>query len=464
LGIARNEAKKMRNYIILLLIVFASQVMAQRSTFSPYSIYGLGEPSRSNTTALSSMGHVSAAISDATIINSTNPASYTDITRPSFSFDLKNELLSINSGNTSQASNSFSIQNFSFAFPIINDFKKHKRRMGVSFGLTPISNMGYDLYDAETIPDLGQIEYRFFGDGGINSLHTGTGFDILANEKRTNLLSAGGNLNYVFGSISQNRATEIERSAAATNLFRQTSQEISAVDWNIGIRASHIDTIVRNIRINDSTFQEKTTLILMSLGAYVRPGADLNTFTQTLEYTYSDSFNNPNIVDTLLEKTANGTTSSPLAVGVGISLNIGNKWVLTTDYSRTMWSQLTINGKNANLSDAQRISLGAQYIPEFDKRESGNYLKVVRYRAGFSFGQTMLNVNGQQPIIYGMTAGLGFPLFSASSSNSIFNIGAEVARRQTSATSLTENYFNIYAGFTITPHKYDQWFAKRKYD
>ena len=216
--------------------------------------------------------------------------------------------------------------------------------------------MGYDLYDAETIPDLGQIEYRFFGDGGINSLHAGTGFDILANEKRTNLLSAGGNLNYVFGSISQNRATEIERSAAATNLFRQTSQEISAVDWNIGIRASHIDTIVRKIRINDSTFQEKTTLILMSLGAYVRPGADLNTFTQTLEYTYTDSFNNPNIVDTLFEKTANGTTSLACA-WVGIQLQYWQQMGVATDYSRTMWSQLTIDGKNANLSDAQRITL-----------------------------------------------------------------------------------------------------------
>lgn len=454
----------MRNFFILLLILFAGQVVAQRSTFSPYSIYGLGEPSRSNATALSSMGHVSAAISDPTIINSTNPSSYTDITRPSFSFDLKNELLSINSGNSSQASNSFSIQNFSFAFPIINDFKKHKRRMGVSFGLTPVSNMGYDLYDAETIPDLGQIEYRFFGNGGINSLHAGTGFDILANEKRTNLLSFGGNLNYVFGSISQNRATEIDRSAAATNLFRQSSQEISAVDWNVGIRASHIDTITRTVKINDSTVQEKTTLILMSAGAYIRPGADLNTFTQTIEYTYTDSFTNPNIVDTLFEKSANGVTTSPLALGIGLSFNIGNKWVLATDYSRTLWSQLTVDGENANLSDAQRVSMGAQYIPEFDKRGAGNYLRVVRYRAGFSFEQTMLNVNGQQPIRYGLTMGLGFPLTTASSSNSIFNIGAEVARRQTIGTSLTENYFNIHAGFTITPHKYDQWFAKRKYD
>ena len=454
----------MKNILFLLLVITTSQGLAQRSTFSPYSFYGLGEPSRSNMTALSSMGHVSAAISDATIINSNNPASYTDITRPAFSFDLKNEALSINSGNTSQSSNSFSIQNFSFAFPIINDFKKHQRRMGVSFGLTPLSNMGYDLYDAETIPDLGQIEYRFFGDGGINSLHAGTGFDILANENRTNILSAGGNINYVFGSISQNRATEIERSAAATNLFRQSSQEISAVDWNVGLRASHIDTIKRNVRINDSTLQEKTTLILLSAGAYVRPGASLNTFTQSIEYTYTDSFNNPNIVDTLLEKSSNGTTTSPLSLGVGLSLNIGNKWLIATDYSRTMWSQLAVDGKNANLNDAQRISFGAQYIPEFDKRVTGNYMRVVRYRAGFSFEQTRLNVNGQQPIRSGLTMGLGFPLNSASSSNSIFNIGAEVARRQTTGSSLTENYFNIYAGFTITPHKYDQWFAKRKYD
>lgn len=454
----------MKHTIALIFIVTSLALQGQRNTFSPYSIYGLGEPTRSSTTVLSSMGHVNAAIHDATIINPINPASYTDLTRPAFSFDLKNELLSLNANSSTQTSNSFSIQNFSFAFPIINDFKKHKRRMGVSFGLTPLTNMGYNLYDAETIPDLGQVEYRFFGDGGINSLHGGTGFDLYANEKRTNIVSLGGNLNYVFGSLSQSRATEIERSAGATNLFRQTTQEISSVDWNAGLRASHIDTIVRNVRINDSTLIEERTLVLMSAGAYIRPGANLNTFTQTLEYTYTDSFNNPNIIDTLLSKNSNGITNSPVALGIGLSLNLGNKWLIASDYSRTMWSQLVIDGKNANLNDAQRVSVGAQYIPEFDKRGKGKYMRIVRYRAGISMEQTMLKVNNEQPVRYGMTFGLGLPLTSASSSNSIFNIGAEVARRQTPGTSLTENYFNIHAGFTITPHKYDQWFAKRKYD
>lgn len=454
----------MKKAVLLLFLYVATAANAQRNTFSPYSIYGLGEPSRSYTTALSSMGHVSAAISDPTIINSTNPASYTDITRPAFSFDLKNEALSINTANSSQGSNSFSIQNFSFAFPIINDFKRHKRRMGLSFGITPLSNMGYELLDAETIPDLGKVEYRFFGDGGINSVHAGFGFDLLADKKRTNLLTLGTNINYVFGTISQNRATEIERAAAATNLFRQTSHEISAVDFNVGIRAAHLDTINRKVKVNDSTYQDRTTLVLFTVGGYARPSMGLNTFTQSIEYTYTDSFTNPTIIDTLLDNRSSGNTTSPLAIGVGTSVNIGNTWVLSADYSRTLWSQLVINGTNANLSDAQRISVGAQYIPEVDKRGKGKYMRVVRYRTGFSFEETMLNVNGQQPIRYGMTFGLGFPLGAASASTSIFNIGAEVARRQTSGTSFSENYFNIHAGFTITPHRYDQWFAKRKYD
>lgn len=451
---------------VLTIIFFAitSLGFAQTNTFSPYSIYGLGEPSRSTTTAMASMGHASIALINPTSINPLNPASYTDVNRPAFNFDFKDEILTLSNNTSSSSSNSFAIQNFSFAFPIINDYKKFKRRAGLSFGLTPFSNMGYNLYSIENIPDLGDVEYRFFGEGGINALHVGTGFDILANEKRTNVLSAGVNGNYMFGTLSKNRVTQFSSSAAASNLYRESNAEISDIDWNAGIRFAHIDTITRKTMLADSSYRYDESIALFSIGAVIRPGTDLTTFSERLEYSFSDSFTSPNIIDTLLASNSRGVTSTPLYFGIGFSANFDNKWTLSADVGQTMWSKLEIDGVNAGLNDARRLSLGAELIPEYDTKSMSAYMRVIRYRAGFNFEQTMLNIAGSQPLRYGISFGLGLPLRIASGSTSMFNVGAEVAQRRTPGLNLSENFFNIHAGFTITPNRYDQWFAKRKFD
>ncbi|GEM_PF-384233 len=454
----------MKHLLLLIFSVSALSLLGQRNTFSPFSIYGLGEPSKSSTTAMSSMGHTHAALLDPTMINPINPSSYTDITRPTFNFDVKNELLTLSSGTTTQASNSFSIKNFSFAFPVINDTRKFKRRMGLSFGLAPLTSMGYDLFETEEIPDLGAVEYRFFGDGGINSLHAGIGFDLLTDKKRTNYLSLGANVNYVFGQISKNRVTQLDPASAATNLYRLDNLEISDVDFNSGLRFTHVDTIKRVTYGPDSAKKVTKSIVLFSFGAYVKPASKLNAFTQSVQYTFSDSFTRPSVIDTLTESSGNVATNSPMTFGLGLSMNLSRTWTVSVDYAQTAWSNLVINGTNAGLFDSRRFGIGAQFIPDPFARGKGSYVKNIRYRTGFIFEQTMLNISGSQPLRYGATFGFGFPLSKASSSTSMLNIGAEVARRDTPGISLTETYFNVHAGFTITPHRYDQWFAKRKYD
>ncbi|GAB5538457.1 MAG: hypothetical protein Salg2KO_05600 [Salibacteraceae bacterium] len=410
------------------------------------------------------MANSNIAVVNPLWINAMNPSSYTSITKPTFNFDIKDEFLSLTSGNTTQGSNAFSIQNFSFAFPIINNSKKFKRRMGFSFGLAPYTTSGYELFFSEDVPDLGEVEYHFFGEGGINKLNGGLGYDLFANKKRTDVLSIGVNGQYIFGNISRNRATQLERAALGSSLYRTSSIEISDIGVNAGIRYYHTDTIKRRIVLSDSTIRSEDVLIMASVGAFIEPSMSLNTSARQVEYTYTDSFQRPNIIDTIIEASSRGETNIPLAFGVGLSLNIDNAWTLALDYRLTQWSTLVINGTNAGLNDASRVSLGADWVPEFDKRGRGNYHKVIRYRLGGSLEQTMLNVGGLRPLRYGINFGLGFPLSAASASTSMFNIGAEVARRQTEGLSLNENIVNIHAGFIITPHRYDQWFAKRKYD
>ena len=92
------------------------------------------------------------------------------------------------------------------------------------------------------------------------------------------------------GTISKNRVTQFGSAAAASNLYRESNTEISDVDWNAGIRFAHIDTLIRKTMMPDSSFKYEKSLALLSIGAIVRPGTDLTTFSERLEYSFSDSF------------------------------------------------------------------------------------------------------------------------------------------------------------------------------
>lgn len=452
-----------------LLCIFMMGTMAlfanaQTNTYSPYSYYGIGDPSLSSNTVMASMGHAQIALVSPTIVNSMNPASYTDITRPAFNFDLKNEFLTLSSGIQNQSSSSFSINNFSFAFPILNNHQKYKRRMGLSFGITPYTNMGYNLSTVEEVPDIGTVEYMFFGEGSLNTVHMGLGYDLLANKDRTNTLSAGANVNYVFGRLTRNRVTQFSNTSGASNIYRHAYTEVSDVDFNVGIRFAHIDTITRKILIRDSTYRYEKVLTLFSVGGYIRPASDLTTFAGEIDYSFSDSAMRALPIDSINATTVNGLTTTPLVFGVGASFNIGNKWVMALDYHQRNSSGLSSPGVTSQLFNTRRVSFGLEFTPDYNGKATGQYLKMVRYRTGWSVAQTAQNIDGAQPIRYGINFGLGFPLWSASLSSSMFNIGMEVAQRSVSTTDLNENFFNLQAGFVITPHRFDQWFAKRKYD
>ncbi|MEZ4721564.1 MAG: hypothetical protein R2813_06760 [Flavobacteriales bacterium] len=448
-----------------IITIVTAHSFAQKGTLTPYSIYGLGDPTRSQTTAIASMGGANLAVVSTTGINSTNPATYSDIKRPSFNLDLKNEVLTLSNSSNSQSSNAFAIQNFSFAFPIINNFKKFKRRAGLSFGVTPLTAAGYDLSYTSSVNGLGEVDYLFFGEGGINSAQLGGSFDLVANKSRTNVLSIGANANYIFGQISRNRATQVDVRAGASNVYRQSYLELSDFDLSGGLLFKHVDTLSVSKKNADGTKYTDEVPFMYSIGAYIRPSRQVTASVHEYGFTFSDTVTNPSPIDTVQSHSAHEKLSTPISAGIGFSFNVANKWTIAADLVHTQWSTLSLGGKNYALNNLTRLSLGTELLPKVDIKDAdGKYLKTVRYRAGFSFELSPFNVGGVQPIRYGINFGLGFPLTAASLSNSMFNIGFEAARRQAAGYSLTENYMNIYAGIVITPHVYDQWFAKRKYD
>ena len=85
----QNLNKKIFNAIIALVLLIPVGAKAQTltssiNTYSPYSMYGLGELATPGTVATRSMGGVGVAMWSSNIVNLLNPAGYAATPRQSF--------------------------------------------------------------------------------------------------------------------------------------------------------------------------------------------------------------------------------------------------------------------------------------------------------------------------------------------------------------------------------------------
>lgn len=78
------------------------------------------------------------------------------------------------------------------AFPITRWWK-------TSLGLIPYSTVGYLIGNDSVIEHLGNVEYGFTGNGGVNNAYLGNAF------KLTDHFSVGANVSYYFGTIDRER-------------------------------------------------------------------------------------------------------------------------------------------------------------------------------------------------------------------------------------------------------------------
>jgi len=440
-------------FILTFLVSITLNAVGQSNSQSPFSIYGIGDAQLSPASTYMGTGHAQIAMLSTVSINPLNPATFSQIARPVFNFDLRAETLVLDNATSNQSNTLVSISNLTFAFPLLVRAKR-KRNAGISFGLLPRTQSGYETLTQETIPDLGAVDYLFTGDGGLNEMYLGLGYDIIRDSGAVNTLSLGVRGQYVFGNIERNRYTIFSPTVRASNVSRENQIEVSDGDFQLGV------TYLRKLYVNR---EDETGFF--SAGAYFQPSSNLSASERDYVYTYTGDVTNPNqdigVIDTVLNEDSGSEVVYPSSFGLGLGLSLNNRWNFGLDLASTSWSELSIGGVNADLNNSSRISFGTEFVPDITAYK--RFFEVMRYRAGFSLQQTRLDVNGGQPLRYGINLGLGIPLF-ASRSTSMFNVAFEYARRDGGNIQVSETYFNFQFGVSITPNVYDKWFNKRKYD
>ena len=425
--------KRILNTLLAASMVLTMQ--AQSGTNSPYSQYGLGVLSDRSQGFNRGMNGVGLALRKGNIVNTLNPASYSAIDSLSMIFDagLSGQITSFKEGGKSLNANNSDFEYVAGCFRLMPN-------VGVSFGVLPFSNIGYN-YSANNFIDreTGYITEAYTGSGGLHQVFVGMGWRVLKP------LSVGVNAGYLWGSYK--RSVTSTGTTAINSLSKVYSASVN--NYNIELGLQWQQPIGRKDML--------TLGATYGLGHKLGADASCSVFNSDLM---------TGIVDTTTT-VIKDALSLPTSYGVGLGWTHGEKLFVGADLSVQKWgSERFPSYNNATgtytlndglLKDRYRVSLGGDYVPNSQSRYLVNR---VHYRFGAGYTTPYYRVNGQDgPKEMSLSAGLGIPLQNSYNNRSILNIGFQWSHASADGL-ITENTFRINLGLTFN----ERWFAKWRID
>lgn len=461
--------KKTFSIIIITCALLGFKASAQSFTSSPYSRFGVGDLAGNAFQPGVAMGGTGIALRSNHSINSLNPASYTAFDTLSFVFDVTviGKFTKYQTESQSNRINNVDLSHFSAGFPIT-------KWWGSSFGLSPYSNVGYNISESVSL-DTVNLENTYKGSGGINQFYIGNSFKLftktdtvlknLAENKKltiynTNSLSVGVNASYLFGALERHTASVFPSEA---NLFDMYSSNKTIVN-DLGFRFGAQYTFNRQI-VTNSERKNKYTIIA---GFTFDNKNDLTAKNTSLVTKYLNIGGTVKI-DTIENQINNkGDIRLPMNIGVGLALITHERLTFAFDYRWQQWSAARFFNQNDSLNDSHTISFGTQLEP--DPHSQNSYFKMIHYRFGGHFTKSYLNLRNNNITDYGISIGLGLPITKPDKSDvsglrrrlpPVVNIAFEVGQRGTTLNSLIkENYYQISLNLSL----YDIWFIKRRFN
>ena len=413
-------------------------------SFSPYSIYGIGNISKEGTAYNKSMGGVGIATRNRRFINILNPASLTARDTLSFMADFglaeSNTIYRQNLGGAKLISgnNTFNIHDFVISFPIY-------KSSAFMVGITPFSDIGYefssDVTEGDIIGETGNITYTNYGEGSLYQLFAGGAVTFWRR------LSLGAQFIYYFGSLDK-----VYNMYYYDSSFRSVNNGynllLRGVTGKFGVQYEYPLG-------NDLT---------MTFGATYRLGTGLKGRT-----IYYENKNTAEIVDTLVyNEMVNGRDNRlKIAgeIGVGVSIRKGEDWSAEFNYLRSDWRNsgmdkyegYGVEGSSVfSASVSQSFRAGFEFVP--NRNDIRYYLRRCAYRVGAYYEQSYYKLDGNTVNSMGLTFGVTLPVFRMYNG---LTLGVDVGQRGSLKTNMVrERYVSFVIGFNI----FDIWFQKPRYN
>jgi hypothetical protein len=391
--------------------------VAQGSYNSLYSFYGIGFINGKSSSLNRSLSGTGIGIQDEHNLNFVNPASYGAIVSPiSHIYEVGTyvEASRFETTELSESKTTGGLSNLSYWF-------KFSPRWAAVAGLSPYSNVSYNIRTVRDLGILEDVEYVYEGSGNVSQLFLGNSFSVLRN------LSVGLNVSYLFGSIHR---YEYLNTNVLPGLTYDDKIFTKKIDFDAGLQYKIL-------------LKEKKLVI----GLTVDDGLDLKgTRTGKLYDSEGDT----------LRSVTNGDVQYKLPASAGMGLSLQTKsflWAADARYEK--WSKADLADDDLVLQDVWRFSGGFMYN---GNANGDTYLKAVGIRGGVHAENFYQKFNRKDIINWGASAGLSFPVFDGKSAINLTYVFDKLGT--VSDGLILQNSHKFMLDVVIR----DLWGGKRKFD
>ena len=435
--------------IVAILLIFgtgsitSAQSESALGSFTPYSLFGIGDIAKQGSSINRSMGGIGVGVRDNRYINYLNPASITKRDTLAFMFDFglyqKNTFTT--DGDRTAPFNTLNISHITLTAPIY-------RKSAFIIGVSPVSNVGYNLTDMETDMDIiseqGNILYSKYGNGYISKIFLGTSAVLFEN------LSVAVEGSYYFGNIKHH---------SNINFIGNGTESGSSINPGAPRRISTgKDNTLKSFGGKVALQYEKNISdnISLTLGGTWSVASNLTG--NQIDYIYSQN-NITTQTDTIRHNLYSKSYDIPSELGLGLSIRKRDKWMIGLDYVRQDWSDTKFDdtpGVDFKTAASNSFRMGFEYIPNrYDVRY---YMRRMSYRGGVYYDQGYMKLSGNQINAMGITLGTTLPIppfYNAVS------VSVDMGQRGTLNNNLLRER---YVMFNINISLHEIWFRKLRYD
>ena len=332
---------------------------------SPYSRFGIGTLEIPGGIAQRGLGGITSPLADPFAINFANPASYSSMLRTVFQVGASGKMLTIKSADKQSKVNSSQVSELGLVF------KKQGSPWAFAMGVAPYSNSGYSLTAKDSIAEIGELVYKYDGDGGLNKALVGLSRSFLFKSAADSLdkavikerihprLSIGANLDYYFGSLTQTRRVVYDNVT-----YYHTKITASTNIYGLGAETGLHYITPLSVQYEENKIATSTLLLV---GATWSLNPSLNTrFSELTEsFYYINGIEWPS--DTVLQldnSAASVKLPQRISIGAGIVKNFKQKGslLLAADYHTQDWRKFSGSTGEFAASEDLKQEIGRAHV------------------------------------------------------------------------------------------------------
>jgi len=416
-------------FLLALLSASTLGVMAQ-GNFAPYSQFGIGDLDNGFYNRTTGMSNTGIAYRSNRFLINNNPASFSGLTNQFFTVETGIRGSYVNySGTPVDPSGN---QSGDITFRKLALGMKLSRHWGSSIGLAPFSTQNYEFNIPYNLQgsSIEIANHYYQGHGSVNKVYWANSYEFFHH------LSLGVEFGYLFGQLNQKDI--LQNPSTGASLTSTTNN----VDLNNMYNTYGLQLYGRLGKKWEysigGTFSNKADLLASWKQIVLGP----------------DSLQLPS------QQTPDRYITIPNAFGAGIALTHNQRFTIVADYKYQNWAAGNRNiypGKDYSISNSERGSIGFEISKK--KVFYNNRVELSYFQSGLYYGDTYLQINGQQIKDMGATVGFGV---NSLKTPLAYNVILQYGVRGTTQNNLIQMK---YANITFVINYGALWYTKgKKYD